>query len=121
MMKMNRRSLLALPFAQALVVAGFGIVSGELRADDTHTVEIIIKDHRFEPAEIKVPAGKPIVLVVKNQDATAEEFESKALKIEKVIAGKGEGKINIRPLKAGSYKFVGEYHEATAKGVVIAE
>jgi hypothetical protein len=43
------------------------------------------------------------------------------LKVEKVIAGKSKGVVRIGPLKPGRYPFVGEYHEATAKGVIIAE
>ncbi|MBX9617977.1 MAG: cupredoxin domain-containing protein [Hyphomicrobiales bacterium] len=85
------------------------------------TVEISISNHRFQPAEVKVPAGKPLVLIVKNLDASAEEFESKVLKIEKVIAGKSEARINVRPLTPGRYKFYGEFHEATAQGVLIVE
>ena len=51
-------------------------------------IDVTIKDHRFTPAEIHVPAGKPATLNVKNEDATAEEFESHELKIEKVIAAR---------------------------------
>jgi plastocyanin len=82
---------------------------------------ITIKDHKFTPEEIRVPAGKAVVLQIKNEDATPEEFESHELKIEKVIAGGKEGTVRLKPLKAGRYPFVGEYHEATAKGYVIAE
>lgn len=84
-------------------------------------VLLVIKNHRFEPAEIKVPAGKRVKLTVHNQDATAEEFESHKLNREKVIAPGAKAVIFIGPLKAGKYEFVGEYNEATAKGVVIAE
>ena len=42
--------------------------------------ELTIKDHRFEPLELQVPAGKRFKLVVKNLDPTAEEFESHARK-----------------------------------------
>lgn len=90
-------------------------------ADEQSIYELTIKDHRFDPAEIKVPAGTPIVLHIKNLDADAEEFDSDDLKTEKVVAGKGEGTIHIKPLKAGTYKFEGEYHEDTAKGVLIVE
>jgi plastocyanin len=82
---------------------------------------ILIKDHKFEPAEIRVPTGQKIRLVVKNTDKTAEEFESKQLKREKVIQGGASAIISIGPLKPGNYAFVGEYHEDSAKGVVIAE
>ena len=88
------------------------------RADD---LTLTIKDHKFTPAEIKVPANQRVELTVINDDATPEEFDSKALKVEKVIAGKSKGIVRIGPLKAGRYPFIGEYHEATAKGVVIAE
>lgn len=82
---------------------------------------LTIKDHRFEPAELRIPADQPAKLTVKNLDPTPEEFESKSLRIEKVIPGGGEATFPLRPLKAGRYKFVGEFHEDVAKGEVIAE
>ena len=87
--------------------------------DDTYT--LTIKDHRFAPAQLDVPAGRKLKLLVKNLDATPEEFESHDLKREKVIAGKGQATIVIGPLKPGIYKFAGEYHEATAQGQIIAK
>jgi hypothetical protein len=88
------------------------------RADD---YVLTIKDHRFTPAEIKVPANQRVAITVLNQDATPEEFDSSALKVEKVIAGNSKGVVRIGPLKPGRYPFIGEYNEATAKGVVVAE
>ena len=76
---------------------------------------------RFTPSEIKVPANKRIEITVINEDATAEEFESHPMKVEKVIPGKSKGIVRIGPLKPGRYPFVGEFHESTAKGVLIAE
>ena len=58
------------------------------RADDNLT--LTIKDHVFSPAEIKVKANTRVELTVINDDATPEEFDSKALKVEKVIAGKSK-------------------------------
>jgi plastocyanin len=84
-------------------------------------IPVTIEKNRFEPSEIKVKAGAPFVLVVTNKDATPEEFESKELRIEKVIPSGKTLKIRIRALKPGTYPFVGEYHEATAKGRIIAE
>ena len=84
-------------------------------------VMLIIKNHRFEPAELKVPAGQRIKLVVHNQDSTPEEFESHSLNREKVVPGGAKVTIYIGPLKPGRYEFVGEYNEATAKGAVVAE
>jgi hypothetical protein len=82
---------------------------------------IKIKDHRFTPAEMRVPANKQIKLVVVNEDRTPEEFESHELKREKVIPGNSRAQVFIGPLKPGRYPFFGEFHEATAKGVIVAE
>lgn len=84
-------------------------------------VLLVIKGHRFEPAEVKVPAGQRIKLIVHNQDTTPEEFESHVLNREKVIPAGTKATIYIGPLKPGRYPFVGEFNEATAKGVVVAE
>ena len=82
---------------------------------------LVIKNHRFEPAEVKVPAGQRVKLVVHNQDSTAEEFESHDLNREKIIPPGAKATLFVGPLKPGRYNFAGEYNEATAKGVVIAE
>jgi hypothetical protein len=89
--------------------------------DAAAPIPLVLKDHRFQPAEIKVPAGKPVVLEVANQDAQPEEFESKPLGVEKVIPAGAKAIIRLRPLKPGRYRFVGEYHEKTAQGAVVAE
>ena len=68
-----------------------------------------------------MPAGKRVKLTVHNQDATPEEFESHSLNREKLIPGGAKATIYIGPLKPGRYDFVGEFNEATAKGVVVAE
>ena len=46
------------------------------------------------------------------------EFESKPLKIEKVVAAKTDAVINVRGQKAGKYKFVDEYNEDVAFGTL---
>ncbi len=84
-------------------------------------IAITIKDHKFIPAEVRVPAGKKIKLIIENQDSTAEEFESHELNREKIIAPRSKATVYIGPLKPGSYPFFGEFNQATARGVVIAE
>jgi plastocyanin len=83
--------------------------------------QLVIKNHRFEPAEIKVPAGQRIKLLVHNQDPTPEEFESHSLNREKLIPGGAKATLYIGPLKPGRYAFFGEFNEATAKGTVVVE
>ena len=82
---------------------------------------LVIRNHKFEPEEIRVPAGKRVSVYVTNEDTTPEEFDSSALKVEKVIAGRSKALVRIGPLDAGRYEFMGEFHAETAKGVVIAE
>lgn len=99
-------------------LAVIGLAPAAARAED---YTLTIKDHVIAPAEIKVPANKRVAITVVNNDPTPEEFESKPLKVEKVIAGNSRGVVRIGPLKPGRYPFVGEYHESTAKGVVVVE
>ena len=83
-------------------------------------VELTLKDHKFSPAEIHVKARESFAISFTNNDPQAEEFDSPALKVEKVVAGKGgHGNIRVRALAPGRYPFVGEFFGA--KGVVIAE
>lgn len=82
---------------------------------------LVIKDHRFVPAEIRIPAGTKVKLTIDNQDATPEEFESYELNREKIIPGRSKGVVFIGPLKPGRYPFFGEFHQKTAQGVVIVE
>jgi hypothetical protein len=106
----------------ALLAALLGLTcfAGLAQAADGES-SLVIKNHRFEPAELKVPANQRVKLTVHNQDTTPEEFESHALNREKVIPGGAKAVLFIGPLKPGRYEFFGEYNEATAKGVVIAE
>ena len=90
-------------------------------AADVPEFSLTIRDHRFTPAEIRVPANVKVRLVVDNQDAGPEEFDSHALNREKVIPGKSRATIFIGPLAPGRYPFIGEFNAATAQGVVIAE
>jgi cupredoxin-like protein len=83
-------------------------------------VRLVIQDHKFQPAEVVVPARQKIRLIIENRDATPEEFESVALGREKLIAGKSSAALFIGPLAPGRYPFVGEFNENSAKGVVVA-
>lgn len=99
----------------------FALLLSPLLAVAADEITIVIKDHKFSPAEVRVPAGQKVKLVIDNQDATPEEFESAELNREKIIAPKSKAAVWIGPLKPGKYPFMGEFNQATAKGVVIAE
>ena len=82
---------------------------------------LVIKDHKFQPSEIEVPAGEKIALTVKNDDPTPEEFESTELRREKVISGGQQAIIYIGPLKPGKYEFFGDFNPKTARGHIIVK
>lgn len=98
-------------------VASLAVAGSALAADYTLT----LKNHKFTPSELTVPAGEKITLTVKNEDSAAAEFESESLKREKVISGNSQAVIKIGPLKPGRYEFEDEFHDETAQGVMIAK
>lgn len=113
---MRIRSLL-LPLLPAVILAAAGVAV----AQDATEVSLVIRNHTFEPAEVRVPAGKEIRITIENADATPEEFESHDLNVEKIITGGGKATIKVGPLDPGTYEFVGEFHEDMAKGKLIVE
>jgi hypothetical protein len=90
-------------------------------ADDAARVSVTLKDHKFSPAEPTAPAGKPIIIDVSNLDSTPSEFESKTLRVEKVVPGGGKIAVQIRPLGPGRYRFFDDYHEDTTEGFLIVK
>jgi len=105
-------------FAAALTVLVLVACGGAARAQD---LTVTIKDHKFQPTELRVPAKKRFTVYVINDDPTPEEFESTSMKIEKIIAGKSKGVVRIGPLDPGRYEFFGDFNQATAQGIMIAE
>ena len=109
-------------FGLVVLSAAFaGGIVGCAPAGEEQEVRLVIENHQFQPAEVTVPAGKRIKLVIENRDDSAEEFESHTLKAEKVVGPKATISVSVGPLEAGSYEFFGEYHESTAKGKIIVK
>jgi hypothetical protein len=102
-----------------IVLAAALAATGAAYAADDPEFTLVLRDHRFAPPEITVPANVKVRLVIDNQDPTPEEFDSHALNREKVVPGKGKATIYIGPLRPGRYPFIGEFNAATAQGTVI--
>jgi heme/copper-type cytochrome/quinol oxidase subunit 2 len=81
---------------------------------------LTLKDHRFVPNEVSVPAGERFRIEVENQDATPAEFESADLRVEKIIVPGGKITVMAGPLKPGTYRFFDDYHPDTATGTMTA-
>ena len=88
-------------------------------AEDSVTVQLTLKDHRFQPAEPHAPAGKPITIILKNLDPVPAEFESNMLRVEKVVTGGGTISIRIRPLEPGRYRFFDDFKPETQGYLVV--
>jgi hypothetical protein len=104
--------------AASLLVAVFSVADAQ--AQQQVTINLSIKNHQFQPAQLHAPANVPVVLQIKNLDSTPMEFESVSLRVEKVVTGNGAGIIRLRPLSPGSYNFFDDFNPQT-KGVLIVK
>jgi hypothetical protein len=107
-------SLAVACLASILIVAG-------AQAQSATEIQLSYKDKKFDPAEISAPADTPVVIKLKNLDSKAMEFESKTLKVEKVVAAGGDATINVRAQKPGRYEFFDEYNEKVARGALVVK
>ena len=90
------------------------------QAQQATEVQVSYSNGQFQPSELRASADKPITFRVKNLDAKAMEFESKSLRVEKVVAANSEGVINVRALKPGRYEFYDDFNEK-ARGALIVQ
>jgi hypothetical protein len=103
------------------LLCGQGAMPSRALAQEAATVKLSIKNHRFEPAEAHVVANKPFTIEVTNLDSTPSEFESKTMRVEKVVAGGGTITLQMRALAPGRYRFFDDYHEDTTEGFLIVQ
>ena len=113
---MNKLSLRQFPLVMLLAL----LLPLHAARAETPAIELVIRNHVFEPAELQVPANTKIRLIVINRDATPEEFESYELNREKIVLGNSRAVIFIGPLAPGEYPFFGEFNITTAQGKLIA-
>jgi hypothetical protein len=114
----NTRALSSVTLTFAIAI---GMGAPLAVADEATRISVTLKDHKFSPAEPTAPAGKPIVIDVSNLDSTPSEFESKTLRVEKVVPGGGKIAVQIRPLGPGRYRFFDDYHEDTTEGFLVVK
>jgi hypothetical protein len=105
-----------LPVAAALALIA-GVASSAVAQPET---PLTIENNQFQPAEVKVKANTPFVLVITNKNPKAAEFESKDLRVEKVVPAGKTVNVRIRALKPGSYAFFDDFNKQTT-GRIVAE
>lgn len=103
------------------VVFGLLLTSGAAVADDMPTFKLLMKDGRFFPEMLEVPANTRFRLEVKNEGPGATEFESLELKKELVLAPGVTRNLVFFPMKPGSYKFFDDFHPETGQGRIVAK
>jgi heme/copper-type cytochrome/quinol oxidase subunit 2 len=110
---MKKRALAALCMVAALAVS-------PALAQQATEIRLTYSGGQFQPSQVSAPADKPITFRVKNADGKAMEFESKSLRVEKVVAAGSEGVINVRALKPGRYEFYDDFNDK-ARGALIVQ
>ena len=83
------------------------------------TLQVTVDNHRFSPSDLRAPANKPIVIVIRNNDATPMEFESVSLRVEKIIAAKSQGSVRVRALSPGRYEFFDDFNQSTRGALIV--
>jgi plastocyanin len=89
------------------------------KADDTVTLSLVLKDHKFDPAEVHAPPGKPIQFHVKNLNDIVSEFESSDLHFEKIVTVGSEIVVYVRPQQPGKYNFYDDFHHETQGYLIV--
>jgi plastocyanin len=102
----------------ALVAAAF-LNPRIATADDTVTLSLTLKDHKFDPAEVHAPAGVPIEFHIKNLNGIVSEFESSDLHFEKIVPNGSEAVVHVRPQQPGRYNFFDDFHHETQGFLIV--
>lgn len=92
--------------------------STALAADGQY--EISVESKGFEPAQLSIPAGERVKLMVHNKTAMPAEFESYDFTAEKVVPGGTSIPVYIGPLKPGRYSFFNDFGD-NVKGQLTVE
>ena len=112
--------ILRLAAALALIASLAAGTAAAEAAGDAVTVALTLKDHRFTPDRVTVPAGQKVRIEIANQDPASEEFDSDDLHVEKDVTPHGRASFTVGPLRPGTYAFMGELHADTAAGEIVA-
>lgn len=101
-----------------LIGCALFLMAGNAYADD---YVLTLKNHKFDPQQLTIPAGKKVRITVKNMDNTPAEFESYDLNREKVVKGGEEITVLLGPLDPGVYEIFDDFHKATTTGTIKAQ
>ncbi len=104
-----------------IAILALSLLSGIAFAAEMPQYTLTIKDHKFQPTQLTVPADTQFKVRVDNQDSTPSEFESSDFNREKIVLPGSQITVFIGPLAKGKYKFFDDFHQDTGQGVLIVQ
>ena len=106
-----------------VITAGAAVMivssAGAAQWDAPAPLTLTLKNHRFTPAILTVPAGVRVRITLINRDPATEEFDSHDLRLEQLVTPMGKVSFAVGPLRPGQYGFMGEFHAGTAQGKIV--
>jgi len=90
--------------AACLAILAIGMLDSHFVSaqDAPHRIEVTAKRFTYEPAEITVKKGQPVVLVIKSAD-TAHGLRFRELNLNVMVDKNGSGELSFTPDKTGDF------------------
>ncbi|MDE2087717.1 MAG: cupredoxin domain-containing protein [Xanthomonadaceae bacterium] len=104
-----------------LVALGLGLAPLSAAADNLPEYTLVIHDHAYLPATLRVPANTQFKLHVRNEDTVPSEFESNDFNREQIVLPGTTATVYIGPLDKGRYTFFDDFHRGSGHGVLIVQ
>ena len=102
----SRTPAFLIPFALTALASAAASMPRPAQSPEPRVIELTARRFAFEPAEIEVAAGEPVVLEVKSADGV-HGIEIKRFKVKREIPQNGESvRITFTPNAAGRFPIV---------------
>lgn len=114
----------AVVYGALLTVAWLGLgraTDASAQQQELPAFHVVVKDGRFSPDRVEVPAGRRVKLTLQNDGPGPLEFENDEMHIEKVLNAGARSFVVLPPLKPGEYSFVDEFNPITGELTVVAK
>ncbi|MEH7383308.1 cupredoxin domain-containing protein [Bacillus sp. JJ1533] len=92
------------------VVGSIGVFAETQPLEPMKKFEVQLNDDYFNPKDITIPQGKPIVLVLKNTGVKEHTFTVEKLGIDYELKPKQIKIVTVGPKTAGTYELICRYH-----------
>ena len=105
--------------ATTVVFAGAVAFAPVAKANPVPEYHLVLQNHKFEPATLKVPANTKFKVLVTNRNTTPSEFESTDFNREKIVLPNSTVTVFVGPLDTGTYTFYDDFDRATTGTLVV--